>query len=163
MADSDYDRDDDRPRRRGDDYGDKPKKKGSPVLMILLILAGVGLVLCVVPCVGIMIWGNSITDGAKKAAEGVLTKAGGGDMTGAYNGMSASYKATHTQEQFNKSMAESKLNEFVKADWTDYQSTNDVMTLKGTATLKSGGTTTVSVKVRLLPDLKTYEVEDVGR
>jgi len=169
MADSDYDRgdrrdDDDRPRRRRRD-DDAPKKK-SPVLMILLIVGGVLLLLCVVPCVGIMIWGNSLADGAKKAVEGVLTKAAAGDMSGAYNGMSADYKATHTQADFEKAIKDAKLDGFASATWTNSQSNSSSgsgeMTLSGTATLKSGGTTPVTAKLKMLPDFKTFEVDDIG-
>lgn len=172
MADSDHDsrdsRDDreyDRPRRRRDD--DRPAKKGgcSPWVIVLGILGLVGLV-CAGSCGGFMWWSLSLAESAKKAADGVLVKAGSGDISGAYNGMSADYKATHTQAQFEKALKDAKLTDFASAEYTSSSSNSsggkNEMTLSGTATLKSGGTTPIIVKLKILPDLKTFEVEDIG-
>jgi hypothetical protein len=158
MADSDY-RDDDRPRRRDDD--DRPRKKGKGLMIVLILLGVIGLV-CVGSCVGFMWWAVQLGQGAQKAGEDVLAKVGSGDMTGAYNGMSASYKQTHTQEQFTKAMTDAKLTEYTGATWTGSQSNNDVITLTGTATLKGGGTTPVSMKLKIMPDFKTFEVDDIS-
>jgi hypothetical protein len=168
MADSDYDRDDrdDRPRRRDrdDDY-DRPKKKGgcSPVVIVLGLLGLVGL-LCAGGCGGFMWWSVSLVKGGQTAAEGPLTKLGSGDTAGAYNSMSAAYKATHTQAQFEKAMRDAKLTEFDGVTWDDENivTQQDVMTFVGTARLKSGGTTPVTVKVRMHQDFKTYDIEDIG-
>ena len=170
MADSDYrddrdrdrdrdDRYDDRPRRRRDD--DRPRKKGKGLLIVLVLLGVVGLV-CVGSCGAFIWWGVSLAQGAQKAGEEVLAKVGGGDMTGAYNAMSSSYKATHTQEQFTKAMTDARLTEYAGVTWTNSQSNNDVITLSGTANLKSGGTAPVSIQLRMLPDMKTFEVNDIS-
>ncbi len=169
MADSDYDsrddRSDDRPRRRRDD--DAPKKKGGCSIWVILlgVFGLIGLV-CAGSCGGFMWWSLSLAESAKGAANSVLVKVGSGDMSGAYNGMSATYKATHTQAQFEKAMKDAKLTDFASAEYTNSSSNssggNSEMTLTGTATLKSGGTTPIIVKMKILPDLKTFEVEDIG-
>jgi hypothetical protein len=157
MADSDY-RDDDRPRRRDDD--DRPRKKGKGLIIVLVLLGVIGLV-CVGSCVGFMWWGMSLAQGWQKTSEGVLAKVGSGDLPGAYNGMSASYKSSHTQEQFTKDMTDAKLTEYTGITWDNQvQSQNQIVTLTGTATLKGGGTTPVTVKLRIL-DMQTAEVEDI--
>lgn len=158
MADSDY-RDDDRPRRRDDD--DRPRKKGGCGLVTVLVVLGVIGLVCVGTCGGFIWWSFSMMEGWQKTSEGVLAKVGSGDLSGAYNGMSASYKASHTQEQFTKAMTDAKLTEYTGITWDQQvQTNNDIVTLNGTANLKGGGTTTVTVKLRIV-DMKTSEVDDI--
>lgn len=152
------DRDDSRNRNLDDD---RPRKKKSALPMILIILGVIGVV-CLGVCGGVGYWFYSIGIGGQKAADAVLTKVGSGDLTGAYNAMSSTYKSTHTQEQFDKAMKDAKLTDFSSATWTNVQSNNQTMTMSGTATLKAGGTTPVSAKVKLMTDLKTWEVDDLS-
>lgn len=178
MADSDYDRDDDRrrddrdddrPRRRRDD--DAPPKKGGKGVIILVVVLGAVLLLCVAPCVGgwlwMQSWGEGLMRDAQAAADNQVKKISGGDMTAAYNGMSSSYKSSHPQAKFEEAMKAAKLTDVQSVVWDkpdDKQANSGgqgTIKLTGTATLKSGGTIPVSAMVRLLPDFKTWEVENV--
>ena len=138
------DRDDDRNRNLDDE---RPRKKKSALPMILIILGVIGVV-CLGVCGGVGYWFYSIGVGGQKAADAVLAKVGSGDLTGAYGSMSSTYKATHTQEQFDKAMKDAKLTDFASATWTNVQSNNQTMTMSGSATLKSGGTTPVAHRGR---------------
>lgn len=176
MADSDYDRrdDDDRPRRRDDDDrprrrdDDPPKKSGGALKVVLIILGVIG-VICVGGCAGayfwMQSWGEGLLKGMETAADTQVNKIAGGDMTAAYNGMSSTYKSTHTKEKFEEAMKAAKLTDVQSVAWT--KPTNQqtggqgAVKLSGTATLKSGGTIPVTATVRLLPDFKTWEVDDV--
>jgi flagellar basal body-associated protein FliL len=155
------DRNDDRSGRRDDRFDDRPRKKKSALPMILIILGVVG-VLCAGVCGYAGYFFYSVGVGGQKAAESILAKVGSGDLTGAYADMSADYKATHTQVQFNTAMKDSKLTEYVSTTWSQVNSSNQVMTINGTVTLKTGGTTNVIAKLRLSPDLKTWQVDDLG-
>ncbi len=164
MAQYDDRRDDDsaeRPaRRRRDD--DAPKKKSA--LPIILIILGVVGLLCVGTCGGIFYWFYSIGVGGQKASEAILAKVGSGDLAGAYNGMSSNYKASKTQVQFESDMKAMKLDEYTSVVWGQPISNSNgqgAVTYPGTANLKSGGTTPVKVTVRLLPDFKTWEIDDI--
>lgn len=168
----DYDdRDDDRTSRRDDRFDDSrgdrfddrpPPKKKSGTLKVVLVILGVVGVLCAGACGVFGWWAYSLGTGGQKAAEGVLAQVGGGDLAGAYNSMSATFKATTTREQFESRMRAAKLTDFSSVTWTGTQQNNQALSLTGTATLKSGGSTPVTVKVKLLPDLKTWEIDDVS-
>ena len=157
--------DDDRPSRRDDD---RPKKKSNALKIVLIILGVVG-VLCAGGCgVGyfwLKNWGETLMKNAELAADTQVKKIGGGDLTAAYNGMSSTYKAGHTQPKFEEAMKAAKLTEVQSVAWTPptqpQQRGQGAITLTGTATLKSGDTMPISAVVRLLPDLKTWEVDDV--
>lgn len=152
---------DDRPRRRDRGDDDRPPKKSNTLKVVLIILGVVGVV-CAGACGVFGYWAYSLGTGGQKAAESVLTKVGSGDLAGAYAGMSADYKAKHTQEQFEQAMKDAKLTDYASASWTQVNSNNQTMKMSGTATLKSGGTAPVSATVRMLSDLKTWEVDDLG-
>jgi hypothetical protein len=168
MADSDArdDRyDDDRPSRRDDD--DRPKKK-SNALKIVLILLGVVGVLCAGACGGGYLWLQNWAEGLAKAAESTadtqVKKIGSGDMTAAYNGMSGSYKARYTQPKFEEAMKAAKLTDAQSVTWNKPippKQGQTAITFTGTATLKSGDTTPVTVVLRMMPDFKTWEIDDV--
>lgn len=176
MADSDYDRrdeddrprrrdDDDRPRRRDDDA--PPKKKGGALTVVLIILGVIG-VICVGGCAGAYFWMQSWAEGLLKsgeaAADAQVKKIASGDMTAAYNGMSSTYKATHTKEKFEEAMKAAKLTEVQSVTWTkptNQQPGQQEIKLPGTATLKSGGTISITATIRPLPDLKNWEVDDI--
>jgi hypothetical protein len=168
MADSDYDsrdsRDDDRPRRRRD-YDDRPAKKGgcSPWIIVLGVLGVLG-VACAGGCVWFMTWSMGLVKNGQVAASGHITKMSSGDLTGAYNAMSAVYKGSHTQAQFEAAVKAAKLDQVTSVTWDDNNiaTQQDTMTFVGTGNLKGGGTTPVTIKVRMLQDMKTYEIEDIG-
>ncbi len=180
MADSEYDsrddrrddRSDDRPRSRRRDDGDAPKKKGGALKIVLIVLGILG-VICAGVCGGgyfwMQSWAEGLAKGMETAADTQVKKVGAGDLTAAYNGMSSTYKMTHTQPQFETAMKAAKLTDVQSVAWTKptQQQTSgqgrgpDTIKLTGTATLKSGGTAPVTATIRLLPDLKTWEVDDV--
>lgn len=170
MAESDYDRDDgdERPSRRRDD--DPPKKSGGALTVVLIVLGVIGVV-CVGVCTGgyfwMQSWGEGLLKGGETAADSQVKKIAGGDLTDAYNGMSSTYKATHNKAKFEEQMKAAKLTDVQSVAWDkpDDRKANSggqgTMKLTGTATLKSGGSIPVTATIRLLPDLKTWEVDDL--
>lgn len=147
----------DRPGR-----GDRPAKKKSALPVILIILGVIGAV-----CLGACGFGGYWLYGQAKAvvelADGCLVKVGSGDTAGAYAQTSAGFKSRYTQEQFAANMKKARLTEFQSVAWTGNQSNRQNNTgtgeLTGTATLKDG--TTTPVTIRLAFDGKTWSVDDV--
>lgn len=157
----DYDRDDDRPRRRGDD--DRPQKKGCSGWMIVLGIFGVIGLLCVGGCGVFGYWAFQQAKVVADLSEGFLAKVGSGDLNGAYAQTSPDFKSKYTLEQFSENMKKSRLTEFQSVVWTSNQSNrqNDSGTadLSGTATLKDGTTVPVTLKIKF--DGTNWSIEDI--
>jgi FlaG/FlaF family flagellin (archaellin) len=154
---------DDRDRNdRLDDAGDRPAKKKSALPVILIILGVIGAV-CLGACGFGAYWLYGQAQAVVELADGFLTKVGAGDIAGAYARTSEGFKAKYTQEQFAANMKKARLTEFQSVSWTGNQSNRQNNTgtgeLTGTATLKDG--TTTSVTIRLAFDGKNWSVDDV--
>ncbi|MCU0703177.1 MAG: hypothetical protein MUF18_04210 [Fimbriiglobus sp.] len=153
MADSDYDRDDDRPRRRRDDDYDRPrrdddydrpaKKKGGKGMIILFGVLGAVLLLCVLPCGGMIWWGYDVYTKMTGTAETFLAKVGSGDFAGAYNSTTPAFKSKRTLEQFTADMKAAKLDTYQPKSFapTGSNSANTKHNLTGTAQTASGAVT----------------------
>lgn len=167
MADSDYDRgdrrdDDDRPRRRRDD-DDRPKKKGGGMVILFVILGAV-LLLCVLPCGGMIWWMADLANKMTGTAETFLAKVGSGDYAGAYNSATPGYRSRKTLEQFTVDMKAAKLDTYQPKSFapTASNSVNTRHSLTGTAQTAGGPVTiTVVIEQGAGGDAFAFTVDDV--
>jgi flagellar basal body-associated protein FliL len=162
MADSDYDRDDDRPRRRDRD-DDRPKKKKGGGMVILMVILGAVLLLCVAPC-GVMIWwGMDIYNKMTGTAEDFLAKVGAGDYSGAYNSTTAAYKSKKTLEQFTADMKAAKLDKYQAKSFTvtASNSVNTTHRMSGQAKLTDGSSVPVTIVIEQSPGGFVFTVDDI--
>lgn len=174
MADSDYNRDDDRrdrdrddrrdyddrPRRR--DYDDRPKKKGGGMIILFVVLGAV-LLLCVLPCGGFFWFGMDMMNKMTGAGDEVLTKVGAGDFSGGYNMMTSSYKSRKTLDQFTADMKAAKLDKY-KAKSFKFVSSNSQNTthnIVGDAELTDGSKVSVTVVIEQGGNGFQFTVDDI--
>lgn len=158
---SDYDRDDDRPRRRDDDY-DRPRKKGGKGWLIALLVIGGLVVVCGGGCaVGGYFYFKAVMD-LVKTPDQFLTKLRTNDYQGAYDMTTAGYKSRYTLAQFTDAMKKAKLdqNSGVSGSASSNQTGNNSLTITAGVGVP-GKTTTVTFKMLQEGGPTEFKIDDI--
>lgn len=113
-------------------------------LVGLLIIGLLGVV-CLGGCGLLFSWLFSMTSDAVQAADQFLSLLAEGKVNDAYNSTASRLRAEETAEAFADSVRQVGLTDYASSSWHSRDLHNEVVTLKGTITTRTGGTLPVTI------------------
>jgi hypothetical protein len=116
--------------------------KKSNTLLWVILLVGAGVLIPVAGCCGALFYmGYFIFDEKGKAdfaANAFLSKIASGDLQGAYDSGDPELRSAQTFEEFSFSCKSMDLQNYESANWNKFDLNNDLATINGSITFKSG-------------------------
>ncbi|MCX7700915.1 MAG: hypothetical protein N2039_08560 [Gemmataceae bacterium] len=118
------------------------------VLIILALLLVMGVV-CIGMCGGLAWFGYSVAKGAFESADEFLVAVGQGKFDEAYQEAATGLRNSESLESFTEGMKKAGLDGYMSSSWTGLRAENNLVTVEGTVTTKTG---TVPLKITLVKE-----------